>query len=182
MTSSKYQRYLDNILEYLALDYGDRDALVAAINAHEPDGRLAYDAGAERFTLGMASWEADRVIESMQAIRDAVMAALDRVVADGVIGEAELAGIHKVRHDLVIQHVYDPDSPTRLNLNYIIPDGKIAWETGLCPHCGEDVTIHLFPDPIPLISYEALINTLRLLTRSIKLKRADAGGYALADR
>lgn len=180
MSPSKYQRYLDNILEYLTLDYSDMNALVAAINAHEPDGRLRYDPEKRQFKLGMASWEADRVVESMQAIRDAVTAALDTVAESGAIGEAQLAGIHEVSHDLVIKHVFDPESPTRLNLNYIVPDGKIAWETGLCPHCGEDVTIHLFPDPIPLISYEALINTLRLLTRSIALKKVDSG-YVLAD-
>ncbi|MBN1775725.1 MAG: hypothetical protein JW817_04590, partial [Clostridiales bacterium] len=142
-------------------------------------GRLQFDADRDQFRMGMVAWNSDRVMAAMQAIRDAVVAALDRVVADGIIGEVELKGLYAERHDLVIQHVFDPDSPTHMNLNYIVPDGKIAWEKGLCPHCGEEVTIHLFPDPIPLVSYEALINTLRLLTRSVRLERTDRGGYAI---
>lgn len=180
MTQKKYQAYLDGILEFLKLDFNDLDSLLAAINAHEPEDRVKYDAEKQEFRLGMASWDVKRMTKSMETIREAVIVALEKVVADGLIGEAELEALHQTQHDLVIQHVFDPDSPSMLNLNYIVPDGKIAWETGLCPHCREDVTIHLFPDPVPLLGYEAIINTLRLLTRSVKVAKTESGEYQLA--
>ena len=181
MNQKKYQAYLNNILEFLKLDFDDRDALMKAINAHEPEDRLKFDEEKKEFRLGMASWTPEQLVERMSAIREAVIKALDCVVSDGFIGEDELAGIHAVQHDLVIQHVFDEESPTRLNLNYIVPDGKIAWETGVCPHCSEDVTIHLFPDPMPVMGYEAIINTLRLATRGIKIAKDGSGEYVLAE-
>ena len=181
MNQSEFRGYLENIVAYLNLDYTDKAGLMAAIREHEPDNRVQYDAEKDIFQLGMATWKIETLVEQMQLIRDAVMTVLDKVVSNGVIGEKELEQLNKTRHDMFIQYVYDPETPTRLKLNYIVPEGKIAWETGMCPHCRVDVTIHLFPDPMPLIGYEAIINTLRLLTRSTKLKKTAEGEYKLAE-
>lgn len=181
MTQKRFQVYLDNILEFLKIDFSHLDSLLAAIEDHEPNGRLTFDGEKKVFKLGMASWDVPQMTKAMETIRTAVVGALDKVVADGVIGAAELKSLHDTQYDLVIQHVHDPETSNNLNLNYIVPDGKIAWEKGLCPHCGEEVTIHLFPDPMPLLGYEAIINTLRLLTRSVKLCKTGSGEYSLAD-
>ncbi|MBN1879630.1 hypothetical protein JW823_05925 [bacterium] len=179
MSQKKLQKYLDNILSFLKLDFGDMDALVKAIADHETEDRVQYDGEKHVFRLGMATWTEAEMVDALTSCREAVVSVLDKVVLDGMIGREELENLNKVHHDLHIQYVFDPDTPTRLNLNYIIPDGKIAWETGMCPHCGEGVTIHLFPDPMPVIGYEAIINALRLVTRSVKLAGSAVAGYTL---
>jgi hypothetical protein len=182
MNQAKLQEYLDVILQFLRLDLTDTEVLIKAIAEHEPPNRVVYDAGKREFVLGMAKWNVDRMRTALMACREAIVCVMDKVVRDGQIGRDELSRLNQVHHDLQIQYVYDPDTPTKLNLNYIIPDSKIAWETGMCPHCGETVTIHLFPDPMPVIGYEAIINTLRLVTRSVRLTGSEKTGYALALR
>lgn len=179
MSQKNLQKYLDNILAFLKLDFNDLDALVKAIEEHETKDRVLYDPAKRQFRLGMACWSVEDMVKALTACREAVVRVLDKVVKDGVIGSDELEGLNQVRHDLNIQYVYDADSPTHLKMNYIIPDSKIAWETGMCPHCGEGVTIHLFPDPMPVIGYEAIINTLRLVTRAVKLSGSVKTGYTL---
>jgi hypothetical protein len=181
MSQDKLQEYLDTIMDFLRLDLSDTDALISAIKKYEPSNRVQYDAEKNDFVLGMARWSIEKMITSLTACREAVLRVLDKIVKDGVIGRDELSQLNCVHHDLSIKYVYDPEAPAKLNLNYIIPDSKIAWETGMCPHCGETVTIHLFPDPMPVIGYEAIINTLRLVTRSVKLSGSAKNGYVLAE-
>ncbi len=179
-SQKKYQEYLDNILSFLELDLDNPKAVVKAIKSGEPEKRVQYDEDTGSFGLGMVKWPAEKVATELKLIRKAVIQCLDSTVANGCMGEAEVDALNGVRHDLKIQHIHNPDCTTGLKLSYVVPDSKIAWDEGCCPHCGETVTIHLFPDPIPIIAYEAIINTLRLATRSVVLKKGNVRKFDLA--
>ncbi len=179
MGRDKMQDYLDEILRFLRLDLTDIDAVIKAIVDREPPNRVVHNADKHEFVLGMAKWSEDRMLTVLKACREAVICVLDKIVKDGVIGRDELSRLNQVQHDLNIRYVFDPDSPTKLNLNYNIPDSKITWDTGMCPHCGETVTIHVFPDPMPVLGYDVIMNTLRLLTRSAKIAGSEQTGYHL---
>ena len=173
--------YLKNVNAYLDLDIQDFDKFINAFKDHEPEGRVIFDSEKNSFSLGMCSWETDRVQEELHEIQSALRDVMSHVAEHGVIGESQLENLNNVSHDLRIQNIYSPDTDTNMKLGYVVPDSRIAWEEGCCPHCGETVTIHLFPDPIPILAYEAIINTLRLLTRSVALTRnPDSGQFRIA--
>jgi hypothetical protein len=174
--------YLQNVLRFLALDIQDEKKLIKAVNENEPPSRVEYDSKTREFKLGMAKWSLERVQKTLCDVQQAVRAALDcSLQNNGKISEDVLKQIHEVSHDLKIQHMPDPAYPNGMRLGYIVPDSKIAWEEGKCPHCGETVRIHLFPDPIPILAYEAIINTLRLLTRQIPIEKDKKGQFCIGE-
>ncbi len=174
--------YLDNVKKFLALDIENADLLIESIRKTEPENRMTYDAEKKEFVLGMARWPVEKVQNALKDIRKAVIAVFDSAVADqGKISKEALVQLNNTSYDLKIQHIPSEDSPSGMKLGYVVPDSKIAWEEGKCPHCGETVTIHIFPDLIPILAYEAIINTLRLVTRQIKIGKNADGTYFLKD-
>ena len=177
MVNSKIKDYIENVNKFLELKLENADSLITEILETEPDNRVVYQDG--EFKLGMAVWPEKKVLESMSAIQTAVRNTLDDVVQTGRISEKSLKALNAVSHDLKIVHFYAPEEDTNLKLGYDVPDSRLAWEEGKCPHCGETVTIALFPDPIPIIAYEAIINALRLLDRSVILKKDSQGNFVM---
>lgn len=177
---SEIQKYLDNVQNFLNLDIDNPQELTYAVERVETANRVIIDKSTHEFQLGMAKWSFERIRDALHQIRSAIIASLDAVVVTGKIGEEELNSLNQTSHDLKIQHIFDSKNPNGMKLGYVVPDSKIAWEEGKCPHCGETVTIHLFPDPIPILGYEAIINTLRLLTRNAPIKKRTNGEYYIA--
>ncbi len=176
----EYQEYLENVLRFLKIDFDCLDEILVILKETEPAERVTFNEMDKTFCLGMAVWDADKVISHLKEIRSAIIDSLNSVADTGKIGEKELETLNIAKHDLKILHIYDPDAPSHIRLGYDVPDSKLAWEETICPHCGATVNIHLFPDPIPVFAYEAVINMLRLLTREVPLTRSSDGmSYAI---
>lgn len=176
-----YRGFLETVMVFLDLKVDDTKALIDLVKKTEPKERVTFDRKAQAFKLGIAVWPLDRIQTSLGEIQKAIRAAMERVVETGSIGVAELDGINAVCHDLKIKHFYAEDSGSHMRLGYEVPDKRISWEAAKCPHCGETVEIGIYPDPIPLFVYDALINTLRLLTRNVPLVREGVGRYRIAE-
>ncbi|MBN1354636.1 hypothetical protein JXA40_00020 [bacterium] len=176
--SKQMTGYFENVIRFLQLDLNNTADLIEKVIAVEPENRVVFDREADGFRLGMAVWPTSRITKSLKEIQSAIRDALDSAAEQGKIDGPALERLNTVSHDLKIQHFPAPDTTSGMQLGYQVPDSKIAWEEGKCPHCGETVTIHLFPDPIPILAYEAIINTLRLLTRHAPIRKT-ASGYNL---
>jgi hypothetical protein len=179
--SKELNEYLNSIKDFLSVDIDDKDQLIRKIAQTEPEKRVVYDDASDSFRLGMAVWPVIQLQDSLKEIREVVISALTSVNFHGKIEPDALEKLNSMSHDLKIQHFPSPDTPSGMKLGYVVPDSKIAWEEGKCPHCGETVTMHLFPDPIPLLAYEAIINTLRLLTRNAKIEKVSDNDFQLGD-
>ncbi len=175
-----YKQFLETVMAFLNLHVEDSKALIDMLKKTEPRERVTYDRKVKAFKLGIATWPLERIQKDLAAIQTAIRAAFDCVVKDGQIGRDELSQLNAVCHDLKIMHFFAEDSTTRMRLGYEVPEKRIAWEAAKCPHCGETVEIGIYPDPIPKFVYEALINTLRLLTRNVALSRSSDGSYHIS--
>ncbi len=169
--------YLDHVQEFLDLNFEDGVDFVETVMKHEPEGRVEFDSEKQQFRLGMCQWDLERTRGVLKEIQDAVREFMTDYAAGGRVSETGLNKINSVSHDLRIQYNYSPDGASHLKLNYVVPDSRIAWEEGKCPHCGDTVTIHICPDPIPVTAYEAIINTLRLASRHVNVSIGDGGRF-----
>ena len=166
-----YREYLNHVQKFLQMDLADPKVLIEAVKKNEPSRRVVYNKKTNGFELGLVSWPMERVVKALGEIQDAIRKAMVHVAEHGIVSEEVLQRINEVSHDLKIRYFYDTEAPSHMKLGYHIPDSRIAWEEAKCPHCGVAVTLQIFPDPIPSLAYDAIVNLLRLLSRGIVLRK-----------
>jgi hypothetical protein len=168
---AQYGEYLEHVQRFLNLDLDNTKALVAEIKSTEKEERVKYSEKVQGFSLGLVVWPVARVVSALREIQLAIEGTFDFISENGAVNEENLSKLNAISHDLKIRYFFDEAMTSHMKLGYDVPDSRLAWEEAKCPHCGETVTLHIFPDPIPLIAYDALINTLRLISRSVHVKR-----------
>jgi hypothetical protein len=175
-TRVQYREYLANIIEFLNADLSDQKTLIKLVKKTEPKKRVAYDSKRDGFAMGMVVWPVKRVTSALEDIQKSIRETLEFISEYGKVDEKRLNLLNSVCHDLKIRYFYDTTAQSHMKLGYDVPSSRLAWDEGKCPHCGEAVTLQIFPDPIPLFAYDAVINTLRLLSRSVHIKKCKGCG------